>query len=223
MLSKGSTKTRMVSVPVSIAGLSESGGSAKSQENPALTLLLSSGNAGSCCKGWYPCFCDGLSYFLRLCRIRFASPAPGEREGKIRSLYTGILDSFLSKLHSGRNDRDIHDRGEIESFHGKRPLFSLHTFILHKPLLFTTSPQKIFYISVRILGRIRKSGKAGPYSPDRLFCFMSAYDIFLFSFYKALEVVCHNGGSSFHGFFRVKSYMGRKDGVRGGKEGIVFG
>ena len=49
MLSKGSTKTRMVSVPVSIAGLSESGGNAKSQENPASTLLLSSGNAGSCC------------------------------------------------------------------------------------------------------------------------------------------------------------------------------
>ena len=36
----------------------------------------------------------------------------GGREGKIGSLYTGILDSFLSKLHSGRNDRDIHDRGE---------------------------------------------------------------------------------------------------------------
>ena len=130
---------------VSIAGLSESGGNAKSQENPASTLLLSSGNAGSCCKGWYPCFCDGLSYFLRICRIRFASPAPGEREGKIGSLYTGILDSFLPKLHSGRNHRDIHDRWEIESFHGKRPHFSLHTFILHKPLLFTTSPQKIFY------------------------------------------------------------------------------
>ena len=132
-------------MPVSIAGLSESGGNAKSQENPASTLLLSSGNAGSCCKGWYPCFCDGLSYFLRICRIRFASPAPGEREGKIGSLYTGILDSFLSKLHSGRNYRDIHDRWEIEFFHGKRLHFSLHTFILHKPLLFTTSPQKIFY------------------------------------------------------------------------------
>ena len=145
MLSKGSTKTRMVSEPVSIAGLSESGGNAKSQENPASTLLLSSGNAGSCCKEWYPCFCDGLSYFLRICRIRFASPAPGEREGKIGSLYTGILDSFLSKLYSGRNYRDVHDRWEIEFFHGKRPLFSLHTFILHKPLLFTTSSQKIFY------------------------------------------------------------------------------
>ncbi len=56
--------------------------SAKSQENPALTLLLSSGNTGSCCKGWYPCFCDGLSYFLRICRIRFSFPVPGEREGE---------------------------------------------------------------------------------------------------------------------------------------------
>ena len=71
----------------------------------------------------------------------FRFPGAGEREGKIRSLYTGILDSFLSKLHSGRNYRDIHDRWEIEFFHGKRPHFSLHTFILHKPLLFTTSSQ----------------------------------------------------------------------------------
>ena len=70
---------------------------------------------------------------------------PGKREGKTRSLYTGIFDFFLTKLHSGRNYRDIHDRWEIEFFHGKRPHFSLHTFILHKPLLFTTSPQKIFY------------------------------------------------------------------------------
>ena len=62
--------------------------------------------------------------------------------GKIRSLYTGILDFFLSKLHSDRNYRDIHDRGEIEFFHGKRPHFSLQTFILHKPLLFIlTSPK----------------------------------------------------------------------------------
>ena len=94
MLSKGSTKTRMVSVPVSIAGLSESGGSAKSQENPASTLLLSSGNAGSCCKGWYPCFCDGLSYFLRICRIRFASPAPGSGRGKSGACIQRFLIPF---------------------------------------------------------------------------------------------------------------------------------
>ena len=132
---KNSYKGRLCEL---ISASLKSGGNAKSQENPASTLLLSSGNAGSCCKGWYPCFCDGLSYILRICRIRFASPAPGEREEKIRSLYTGTLDFFLSKLHSGRNYRDIQDRWEIEIFHGKRPHYSLHTFILHKPLLFTT-------------------------------------------------------------------------------------
>ena len=93
-----------------------------------------------------------VSVLLRLVIIFFTNlqnpfrfPGAGEWEEKIRSLYTGILDSFLSKLHSGRNYRDIHDRWEIEFFHGKRLHFSLHTFILHKPLLFTTSPQKIFY------------------------------------------------------------------------------
>ena len=106
---KNSYKGRLCEL---ISASLKSGGSAKSQENPASTLLLSSGNAGSCCKGWYPCFCDWLLCFLRICRIRFAFPAPGEREWKIRSLYTGILDFFLSKLHSGRNIRDIHSRKE---------------------------------------------------------------------------------------------------------------
>ena len=132
-------------MPVSIAGLLESGGSAKPQEKPASTLLLSSGNAGSCCKGWYPCFRLVVKLFTNLQNLFLFPRAPGNGGRKIRSLYTGILDFFLSKLHSGRNDRDIHDRGEIESFHGKRPDLSLHTFILHKPLLFTTSSQKIFY------------------------------------------------------------------------------
>ena len=135
----------MVSEPVSIAGLSESGGSAKSQENPASTLLLSSGNAGSCCMWMVSVLLRWVIIFFTNLQNPFRFPGAGEWEEKIRSLYTGIFDFFLSKLHSGRNYRDIHDRGEIESFHGKRPHFSLHTFILHKPLLFTTSPQKIFY------------------------------------------------------------------------------
>ena len=58
---KNSYKGRLCEL---ISASLKSGGNAKSQENPASTLLLSSGNAGSCCKGWYPCFCDGLSYFL---------------------------------------------------------------------------------------------------------------------------------------------------------------
>ena len=119
--------------------------SAKSQENPASTLLLSSGNAGSCCMWMVSVLLRWVIIFFTNLQNPFRFPGAGEREGKIGSLYTGILDSFLSKLHSGRNYRDIHDRWEIEFFHGKRPHFSLHTFILHKPLLFTTSSQKIFY------------------------------------------------------------------------------
>ena len=142
MLSKGSTKTRMVSVPVSIAGLSESGGIAKSQENPASTLLLSSGNAGSYCMWMVSVLLRWVIIFFTNLQNPFRFPGAGEWEEKIRSLYTGILDSFLSKLHSDRNYRDIHDRWEIEFFHGKRPHFSLQPFILHKLLLFTlTSPK----------------------------------------------------------------------------------
>ena len=116
--------------------------SAKSQENPASTLLLSSGNAGSCCMWMVSVLLRWVIIFFTNLQNPFRFPGAGEREGKIGSLYTGILDSFLSKLHSGRNDRDIHDRWEIEFFHGKRLHFSLHTFILHKPLLFTlTSPK----------------------------------------------------------------------------------
>ena len=44
--------------------------------------------------GWYPCFCDGLSYFLRICRIRFASPAPGSGRRKSGACIQGFLISF---------------------------------------------------------------------------------------------------------------------------------
>ena len=88
---KNSYKGRLCEL---ISASLKSGGNAKSQENPASTLLLSSGNAGSCCKGWYPCFCDGLSYFLRICRIRFASPAPGSGRGKSGACIQGFLIPF---------------------------------------------------------------------------------------------------------------------------------
>ena len=141
-MQKNSYKGRLCEL---ISASLKSGGSAKSQENPASTLLLSSGNAGSCCMWMVSVLLRWVIIFFTNLQNPFRFPGAGEREGKIGSLYTGILDSFLSKLHSGRNDRDIHDRWEIESFHGKRTHFSRHTFILHKPLLFTTSSQKIFY------------------------------------------------------------------------------
>ena len=86
--------------------------SAKSQENPASTLLLSSGNAGSCCMWMVSVLLRWVIIFFTNLQKPFRFPGAGEREGKIGSLYTGILDLFLSKLHSGRNDRDIYDRGE---------------------------------------------------------------------------------------------------------------
>ena len=88
---KNSYKGRLCEL---ISASLKSGGNAKSQENPASTLLLSSGNAGSCCNGWYPCFCDGLSYFLRICRIRFASPAPGSGRGKSGACIQEFLIPF---------------------------------------------------------------------------------------------------------------------------------
>ena len=139
---KNSYKGRLCEL---ISASLKSGGNAKSQENPASTLLLSSGNAGSYCMWMVSVLLRWVIIFFTNLQNPFRFPGAGEWEEKIRSLYTGILDSFLSKLHSGRNYRDIHDRWEIEFFHGKRLHFSLHTFILHKPLLFTTSPQKIFY------------------------------------------------------------------------------
>ena len=88
-------------------------------------------------------YVDGIRAFAMGYHIFYESaefvslPGAGEREGKIGSLYTGILDSFLSKLHSGRNDRDIHDRGEYNPSM-EFPDFLLHTFILHKHPFFTT-------------------------------------------------------------------------------------
>ena len=87
-------------------------------------------------------FAIGYHIFYESAESVFLSRCRESGRGKIRSLYTEILDSFLSKLHFGRNYRDIHDRWEIEFFHGKRPHFSLQPFILHKLLLFTlTSPK----------------------------------------------------------------------------------
>ena len=138
MLSKGSTKTRMVSEPVSMAGFPERQITGKSCVNPALVvrecgLMLYVDSIRVFAMGYHIFYESSESVSLPRCR---------GAGGEIRSLYTGILDFFLSKLHFGRNDRDIHDRGKIEFFHGKHPHFSLQPFILHKLLLFTlTSPK----------------------------------------------------------------------------------
>ena len=108
------------------------------QESPAAALNLSSGNAGSCCKGWYPCFCFVILLLTNL-QNPFPRPwAPGHGGEKSEACIQGFMESYLSKLHSGRNIRDIHDRWESNPSM-EFPDFLLHTFILHKHPFFTTS------------------------------------------------------------------------------------
>ena len=88
------------------------------QESPAATLLLSSGNAGSCCKGWYPCFWC-CHTFLRICRIR--SDFPGPRKVGREYQEPVYRDSWLpicqSCIPAGIFAIYMTDEG-IESFHG---------------------------------------------------------------------------------------------------------
>ena len=80
-----------------------------------------------------------LSYFFTNLQNPFSclwAPGHGGREN--REPVQGFIASCLSKLHSGRNIRDIHDRWE-QNPSMEFPDFLLYTFILHKPLIFTTS------------------------------------------------------------------------------------
>ena len=108
------------------------------QGSPAAALNLSSGNAGSCCKGWYPCFCFVAILFYESAESVPMSLGPGTWGRENREPVQGFIASCLSKLHSGRNIRDMHDRWE-QNPSMEFPDFLLHTFILHKPLIFTTS------------------------------------------------------------------------------------
>ena len=91
---KNSYKGRLCEL---ISASLKSGGRAKSQENPASTLLLSSGNAGSCCKGWYPCFCLVVKLFYESAESVPTSLGPGTWGREIGSLYTGIHGILSAK------------------------------------------------------------------------------------------------------------------------------
>ena len=88
------------------------------QESPAAALNLSSGNAGSCCKGWYPCFLFCCHTFLRICRIRSHVSGPRDMgEGKSGAC-TGI-HSVLSIKAAFRPEYSRYTwQTGIESFHG---------------------------------------------------------------------------------------------------------
>lgn len=127
------------SVPVSIAGLSESGANAEHTGKSCSRLELVVRECGLMLQGIVSVFLFCCHTSLRICRIRSHVPGPRDMGGeKSEACIQGFMASCLSKLHSGRNIRDIHDRWE-KNPSMEFPDFLLHTFILHKHPFFTTS------------------------------------------------------------------------------------
>ena len=63
------------------------------QESPAAALNLSSGNAGSCCKGWYPCFYLIVLLFTNLQNsFRFSRENRGGKSGACTGIH-GVLSA----------------------------------------------------------------------------------------------------------------------------------
>ena len=123
----------------SIAGLSESGANAEHTGKSCSRLELVVRECGLMLQRMVSVFLFCCHTSLRICRIRSHVPGPrdmGERNRK--PVYRDSWLSYLPKLHSDRNIRDIHGRRE-ENPSMEFPDFLLHTFILHKPLIFTTS------------------------------------------------------------------------------------
>ena len=101
------------SVPDSIAGLSESGANAEHTGKSCSRLELVVRECGLMLQGMVSVFLFCCHTSLRICRIRSHVPGPrdmGERNRK--PVYRDSWLSYLPKLHSGRNIRDIHDRWE---------------------------------------------------------------------------------------------------------------
>ena len=107
------------SVPVSIAGLSESGANAEHTGKSCSHLELVVRECGLMLQGMVSVFLFDGHAFLRICRIRSDFPGPREvGERKFGSLYTGI-HGFLSVKAAFRPEysRYTWQMGR-ESFHG---------------------------------------------------------------------------------------------------------
>ena len=85
---KNSYKGRLCEL---ISASLKSGGNAKSQENPASTLLLSSGNAGSCCMWMVSVFLIGYHIFYESAE----SVSLPRRQGSGRRKSGACIQGFL--------------------------------------------------------------------------------------------------------------------------------
>ena len=127
---KNSYKGRLYEL---ISASLKSGGNAKSQENPASTLLLSSGNAGSCCMWMVSVLLRWVIIFLRICRIRFASPAPGSGRGKSGACIQGFLIPFCqSCIPAGMISIYMTEGNRILPW-SFRISFSIHLYCISTP------------------------------------------------------------------------------------------
>ena len=112
-------------MPDSIAGLSESGANAEHTGKSCSRLELVVRECGLMLQRMVSVFLIGCLAFLRICRIRSDFPGPREiGEGNQEPVYRDSWLSYLPKLHSGRNIRDIHGRLE------KNPSMEFTDFLL---------------------------------------------------------------------------------------------
>ena len=138
MLSKGSTKTRMVSKLDSIAGLSESGVNAEHTGKSCSHLELVVRECGLMLDGMISVLwldCHGLTYSAESV---LPSRRPGSRRGESgKSVYRdSLIPLCQSCIPAGIFAIYMTDGTENPSM--EFPDFLLHTFILHKHPFFTT-------------------------------------------------------------------------------------
>ena len=125
---KNSYKGRLCEL---ISASLKSGGNAKSQENPASTLLLSSGNAGSCCKGWYPCFCLIVLLFTNLQNsFRFSRENRGGKSGACTGIHGVLSVKAAFRPEYSRYTWQMGQRILPWSF---RIFFSIHLYCISTP------------------------------------------------------------------------------------------
>ena len=116
----------------------------------AAALNLSSGNAGSCWMRWYPCFGLIVMVLTYSAESVLLPGRPESRRGESgKSVYRDSLIPLCQSCIPAGIFAIYKADKEIESFHGELPDFPLHTFILHKHPLLTTSLLKTYQSLMR--------------------------------------------------------------------------
>ena len=101
------------------------------QESPAAALNLSSGNAGSCCKGWYPCFYLIVLLFTNLQNsFRFSRENRGGKSGACTGIHGVLSAKAAFRPEYSRYTWQMGQRILPWSF---RISFSIHLYCISTP------------------------------------------------------------------------------------------